>query len=171
MKRRAIAAIPVLLAVSIWPAICTFASIDLSYDPGPGITTKAFNGPPGLFQLVKHDEDDNDQREHPHHNKHHGQHQFCGPYFTSGSGPYFRDYYSADNYANVPPGLRKHLLKTGHLPPGLEKKYERTGQLPPGLQKRLECGQTVPAGLWPYFYPVPDVAYQRVGPLPAESKL
>lgn len=29
---------------------------------------------------------------------------------------YFRDYYSRDKYANLPPGLRKHVLKTGHLP-------------------------------------------------------
>jgi hypothetical protein len=135
------------------------------------MTTKAINSSPEDLQLAKHGDDDGDEGEYPRHHKHHGHHQFCGPYFSSSSVPYFRDYYTQDNYANLPPGLGKHIKKTGHLPPGLEKKYERTGQLPPGLQKRLECGQTVPGGLWPYFYPVPDAAYQRVGPLPADSKL
>jgi hypothetical protein len=70
----------------------------------------------------------------------------------------------------LPPEIRKHVLKMRHLPPGLEKKYERTEQLPPGLQKRFECGQTLPPDYSPYLYPVPDVDYQKVGPLPPDSK-
>ena len=34
----------------------------------------------------------------------------------------------------LPPGLQKHLAKTGQLPPGLQRKLEATGSLPPGLQ-------------------------------------
>ncbi len=43
--------------------------------------------------------------------------------------------------------------------------------MPPGLQKRFECGQTLPPDYSRYLYPVPDVAYQQVGPLPPDSKL
>jgi len=43
--------------------------------------------------------------------------------------------------------------------------------LPPGLQKRFECGQTLPPDYSRYLHPVPDVAYQQVGPLPPDSKL
>ena len=99
------------------------------------------------------------------------QSQPCGHYFKGSSLPYFRDYYSQDNYANLPPGLRKHLQKSGHLPPGLEKKYAQTGQLPPGLQKRFDCGQTFSGDDSPYLYPVPEVVYERLGPLPPDSTL
>ncbi len=34
----------------------------------------------------------------------------------------------------LPPGLQKHLAKTGQLPPGLQRKLEAAGSLPPGLQ-------------------------------------
>ena len=126
----------------------------------------------GLLQIAKHDEGDSDEQdENEHHRRYGHQYLFCGPYFTASSAPYFRDYYSRDDYANLPPGLRKHVLKTGHLPPGLEKKYQRTGQLPPGLRKRFNCGQMLPAEYSPYLYPVPEVAYQKVGPLPPDSNL
>jgi hypothetical protein len=92
-------------------------------------------------------------------------------HFKSSSVPYFRDYYSRDDYADLPPGLRKHVLRAGHLPQGLEKKYERTGQLPPGLQKRFERGQTFPRDDFSHLDPVSEVAYQRVGPLPPDSRL
>jgi len=71
--------------------------------------------------------------------------------------PYFRNYYSQDNYANLQPGLRKHLQKSAHLPPGLEKKYAQTGQLPPGLQKRFDCGQPLSGDDSPYLYPIPTL--------------
>jgi hypothetical protein len=96
---------------------------------------------------------------------------FCGPYFKSEYVPYFRDYYSRNGSANLPPGLQKHLQKSGHLPPGLEKKYQQTGQLPPGLQKNLECGQTISEDDLRSMYPVPYTAYERLGPLPPDSTL
>ena len=116
------------------------------------------------------------QSHHAHSNGSHegtgaAQSQPCGQYFNAASLPYFRDYYSQDNYANLPPGLRKQLHKSGHLPPGLEKKYAQTGQLPPGLEKRFECGQTLPTDYSSYLYRVPDVAYEGVGPLPPDSTL
>ncbi len=97
--------------------------------------------------------------------------QLCGPYFKASALPHFHDYYSRNDYSNLPPGLRKHLAKSGHLPPGLEKKYAETGQLPPGLQNRFECGQTMPPDYSSYLYPVPYVAYERFAPLPPDSQL
>ena len=38
--------------------------------------------------------------------------------------------------AGLPPGLVRHVQRTGQLPPGLQRRLERTGQLPPGLQRR-----------------------------------
>ena len=38
--------------------------------------------------------------------------------------------------AGLPPGLQRHVDRTGQLPPGLQRRLERTGQLPPGLQRR-----------------------------------
>jgi hypothetical protein len=142
--------------------------------PPPSMIRNASTYARGLLQFAKHDGGESDEGdEQGEHDYRYGKHrqQFCGPYFKPSSVSYFHDYYSRDNYANLPPGLRKHVLKTGHLPPGLEKKYERTGQLPPGLQKRFECGQTLPPDYSPYLYAVPDVAYQKVGPLPPDSKL
>jgi hypothetical protein len=156
-----IALIALILSVSMWPP-GSGASMDLAHDPAPGMIRNASTNARGLLQLAKHQEAEPEAYE---------DHQFCGSYFKSSSVPYFRDYYSRNDYANLPPGLRKHVLKRGHLPPGLEKKYERTGQLPPGLQKRFECGQAPPPGYSPYLYPVPAVAYQKVGPLPPDSKL
>lgn len=162
MKRGVITVITLIVTISVWPAGHGLASMDLAHDPAPSTITNASSNPRGLLQLAKHHEADQEGYE---------DHKFCGPYFKSSSVPYFRDYYSRDNYVNLPPGLRKHVLKTVHLPPGLEKKYERTGQLPPGLQNRFECGQTVSRDYLPSLYPVPDVAYERVGPLPPDCKL
>jgi hypothetical protein len=139
------------------------------------------------LQLAKHQDDDsnqgyeqeNESKQHHKNGKHnecedeerYEHQQFCGPYVKSGYVPYFRNYCSQNDYANLPPGLREHIQKTDHLPPGLEKKYERTGQLPPGLQKRFECGQTLPPDYSRYLNPVPDTAYQRIGRLPPDSRL
>jgi hypothetical protein len=161
MKRGMITAMALTLSLSIWPPGIGLTSIDSAHETAGAIRNASTNVR-RFLQFAKHHEADQDAYEN---------HQFCGPYFKSSSVPYFRDYYSRDNYANLPPGLRKHVLKTGHLPPGLEKKYERTGQLPPGLQKRFECGQMLPPAYSPYLYPVPDVAYERVGPLPPDTKL
>jgi hypothetical protein len=141
--------------------------------------------PRSVFQLAKHDDQgsqDGDVKGNSgHHHRHgrphnsaqetYGDGHFCGPYFKPSSVPYFRNYYSRNNYAKLPPGLRKHVQKTGHLPAGVEKKYERTGQLPPGLDKRFECGQALPSTYYSYLYPVPEVAYDRDGPLPPDGRL
>jgi Ni/Co efflux regulator RcnB len=176
VKHGVITVISLLVSVSIWPPASGLAAVDLAHDAAAGMVTNASTNARGLLHIAKQHDGDSDEgeeqgehRNHYRHGKHHQQ--FCGPYFKSSSVGYFRDYYSRDDYANLPPGLRKHVLKTGHLPPGLEKKYERTGQLPPGLQKRFECGQTLSRDYSPYLYPVPDVAYERVGPLPPDSKL
>jgi hypothetical protein len=185
MKHGVLAQMMLVLSVAIWPPVRTLASIDLSCDAAAGMITNAHSTTGRLYQLAKHDGEDNDegdeQGEHGDHHRqgrHHKSEQqtyenryFCGPYFKSSSVPYFRNYYSRDNYANLPPGLRKHVLKTGHLPPGLEKKYERTGELPPGLQKRFGCGETLPADYSPYLYSVPAVGAEKIGPLPPDSKL
>jgi hypothetical protein len=184
MKLGVIIALALMPLPIIWPAAHRVESADLSRDAFAKTVRDASNTR-GLVQLAKHDNQDGHDgveggkhRHRPRHSKHHeaeqeayGAQHFCGPYFKPSAVPYFRDYYSRENYANLPPGLRKHVEKTGHLPPGLEKKYERTGQLPPGLQKRFECGQTMPPDYSPYLYSVPPVAYERVGPLPPDSRL
>jgi hypothetical protein len=186
MKHGAITLITFVLNVSILPPARGLASIDhpRPHASGTKRVTSASASARGLFQLAKkndNDNDDDEEGEHKHSHRHHKHHQaaqeryegqpFCGPYFNQTTARYFRDYYSHDDYANLPPGSRKHVQKTGHLPPGLEKKYECTGKLPPGLQKRFVCGQTVPADYSPYLYPVPDVAEEKIGPLPPDSKL
>jgi hypothetical protein len=173
-----------MLTMSIWPLVRGLPGAYLTSNAAAGLMANASSSARGRIQLAKHVDGDNDQGdeegEHLRH-RHGGRHgpalepgeqqQFCSPYFKSSSVPYFRDYYSRDDYANLPPGLRKHIENTGHLPPGLEKKYRLTGQLPPGLLKRFACGQTMPPDYYPYLYPVPDVAYEKVGPLPPDSKL
>jgi hypothetical protein len=125
--------IALILSVSMWPLGSGLASTDLAHDAAAGMITNASTSTSGLLQLAKHDNGESgegdEEGEHRHHHGHGGRadQHFCGPYFKSSSVPYFRDYYSRDDYANLPPGLRKHVLKTGHLPPGLEKKYESTG--------------------------------------------
>ena len=72
------------------------------------------------------------QSHHAHGNGSHegtgtAQPQPCGQYFNAASKSYFRDYYSQDNYANLPPGLRKQLHKSGHLPPGWRRSTREPG--------------------------------------------
>jgi hypothetical protein len=171
MKGGVIIALALMPGRIIWPAAHGEASGEPARTAVASTIRDASPNTRGLLQLVKHDSDDGDEGGKRGHHRHHKAEYFCGPYFKPSSVPYFRDYYTRDDYANLPPGLRKHVEKTGHLPPGLEKKYERTGQLPPGLQKRFECGQTLPADYSPYLYPVPNVAYERVGSLPPDSKM
>jgi hypothetical protein len=178
MKRGVIIALVLMPFPIIWLAALGFAYVALAPHAIGSMIGDASTYARGLIQLAKHDdqdaEDGDEGGERGHHHRHGKQHNaehFCGPYFKASSVPYFHDYYTRDSYANLPPGLRKHVEKTGHLPPGLEKKYERTGQLPLGLQKRFECGQVGPADYSPYLYPVPAIAYERVGPLPPDSKL
>jgi Ni/Co efflux regulator RcnB len=184
MKHAMIALPALILSLSIWPSARALTAIESGHLRRSGATVRVTREHAAL-QLAEQDDSDQgyeQENEGKHHHKH-GKHneseaeesydhqQFCGPYFKSSYVPYFRSYYSRNDYANLPPGLRKHIQKTGHLPPGLEKKYERTGELPPGLQKRFECGQTLPPDYSRYFYPVPDTAYQRIGRLPPDSKL
>jgi len=186
MKQGMIALVGLILSLSIWPSARARAAVKSAHQEGADATLQ-FVGERAPLQLAKHHDDDGDQsydeevddKHHHKHGKHHENtdeeryehQQFCGPYFKSSYVPYFRNYYSQNDYANLPPGLRKHIQKTGHLPPGLENKYDRTGQLPPGLQKRSECGQTLPSDYSRYLYLVPNVAYQTIGPLPPDSKL
>jgi len=179
-----ITAISFLVAFSAWSVPPVVASISQPY-LAPVVTPASDRSSRPLQIAGHHDnsdvtyDDDGDQEESHHKHKNHhssteqreAERQSCGPYFKPSDLPYFRGYYSENDYANLPPGLRKHVEETGHLPPGLEKKYGRTGKLPPGLQKRFECGQPLPSEDSQYLYPVPDVAYERVGPLPPDSKL
>lgn len=47
----------------------------------------------------------------------------------------YQYYHKAAPSKGLPPGLAK---KGNKLPPGLQKHLDKTGKLPPGLQKRLE---------------------------------
>ena len=176
MKPGVISIIALMLSVSLWPPVPSLAVANFGYSATVGKITNTHTSE--FLQVAKHnDESDKGDKQDKHGRHYEGRgkfyrgQQFCGPYFRPSFVPYFRDYYSRDNYANLPPGLRKHLQKSGHLPPGLEEKYERTGRLPPGLQKRFECGQMLPSGYFPYLYPVPGVAYARFGSLPPDSRL
>lgn len=177
MKQTAFAFLALALSLSLWPATRTLAALGGIHQ----LVATQLSRWRIPDRLAMSDQDDNDRGYHHKHGKRKQQkskseedyehQQFCGPYFRSSQVPYFRNYYSQNNYANLPPGLWKHIQKKGQLPPGLEKKYERTGQLPPGLQKRLECGQTVPPDYRRYFYPVPASAYEQFGPLPPDTSL
>lgn len=65
--------------------------------------------------------------------------------------------YASAPAGSLPPGLEKHLERTGHLPPGLEKHLRRTGHLPPGLEKKL--------------HPASAEVVRCFGPLPANTRL
>ena len=94
--------------------------------------------------------------------KHHeredeGYGNYAGPFFRPVDAGYFNRCYGGVDVSSLPPGLQKHVARTGHLPPGLEKHLERNGQLPPGLQKRMS--------------PVSPCVLERIGPLPPDSRL
>jgi hypothetical protein len=94
--------------------------------------------------------------------KHHergdeGGGNYDGPFFRAADAGYFHQCYGGVDVSSLPPGLQKHVARTGHLPPGLEKHLERNGQLPPGLQKRMS--------------PASPCVLQRIGPLPPDSRL
>ena len=179
MKRARVALIAAMVLSGYQPALGV--ALGAAFGDTTAVTARGFHGIGSPAFRVGHGEVSprlyaQGQSRHAHSNGSHevtgaAQSQPCGEYFKAASLPYFRDYYSQDNHANLPPGLRKQLHKRGHLPPGLEKKYAQTGQLPPGLEKRFECGQTLPTDYSSYLYRVPDVAYERVGPLPPDSTL
>ncbi|GEM_PF-3461257 len=63
-----------------------------------------------------------------------------GRFFNERHYRFVHDYYTANNYANLPPGLKKYLSREGHLPPGLERQRE----LPPGLERPHGPGAWAP---------------------------
>jgi hypothetical protein len=93
------------------------------------------------------------------HHKHgdEGDGNYGGPFFRPVDAGYFHQCYGGTDVSGLPPGLQKHVARTGHLPPGLEKHLARNGQLPPGLQKRMS--------------PASPCVLQRMGPLPPNSRL
>ena len=105
------------------------------------------------------------EKEEKHEWKHHGgeefeEHEgveFEGPFFRSRHRVIFGSYFAPTNIDNLPPGLRKHIERTGHLPPGLEKQLIRNGTLPPGLEANL--------------VPLPPPMLTRFGPLPPYSRM
>ncbi len=82
---------------------------------------------------------------------------YRGPYFTSERVTLIRNYYTPEEIDRLPPGLRKHL--------------ERTGQLPPGLEKKLMVNQPLPPGYLDYMVPAPPQLVGTLGPLPPDSRL
>ena len=97
-----------------------------------------------------------------HHKHEHGDEDanegnYGGPFFRPVDARYFHQCYGGVDVSSLPPGLQKHVARTGHLPPGLEKHLERNGQLPPGLQKRMS--------------PASPCVIERIGPLPPDSRL
>jgi hypothetical protein len=109
------------------------------------------------------------QDQHGQHHKHHKHgrdyesnygyqaYDYRGPYFTQQRITIIRNYYTPEEIERLPPGLRKHLERTGHLPPGLEKK--------------LVVNQPLPPGYLDYMVPAPPQLVNSLGPLPPDSRL
>jgi hypothetical protein len=97
------------------------------------------------------------------HHKYHGDDDdgewahYRGPYFTRDRVVIIRNYYTPEQIEGLPPGLRKHIERTGHLPPGLEKK--------------LAINQTLPPEYDPYLVPAPPQLISTLPPLPPDSSL
>jgi hypothetical protein len=116
----------------------------------------------------KHGHNKHDGKGHKgHKGKHHGDdyadydydyhHHYHGPYFTSQRVTIIRNYYTPEEIEHLPPGLRKHIERTGHLPPGLEKK--------------LVVNEPLPPEYYDYMVPAPPELVTRLGPLPPDSSL
>jgi hypothetical protein len=104
------------------------------------------------------------QEKHHHHHEEaaedsyrHGHHHYRGPYFNDQRVTMIRNYYTPAELDSLPPGLRKHIERTGHLPPGLEKKLVINEPLPPEYV--------------PYMVPAPPPLINTMGPLPPDSQL
>ncbi len=100
------------------------------------------------------------------HHKHHEEAEqedyyrhghYRGPYFNDQRVTIIRNYYTPAELDSLPPGLRKHIERTGHLPPGLEKK--------------LVINQPLPPEYVPYMVPAPPQLVDTMGPLPPDSQL
>jgi hypothetical protein len=96
-------------------------------------------------------------KHHRHGDADEGEGNFGGPFFRPVDAGYFHQCYGGTDVSSLPPGLQKHVARTGHLPPGLEKHLERNGQLPPGLQKRMSSAS--------------PCVLERMGPLPPNSRI
>jgi hypothetical protein len=109
----------------------------------------------------EHGWDHKDYKEGKHHGHDYGEYghpsYYGGPYFTSDRVGLIRNYYTPEEIDRLPPGLRKHLERTGHLPPGLEKK--------------LVINQPLPPQYLDYMVPAPPELVSRLGPLPPDSNL
>ncbi|HZO81783.1 MAG TPA: hypothetical protein VFB33_08815 [Candidatus Binataceae bacterium] len=128
---------------------------------------------PRAQQLARHDKDNDyvepesepyvpPQGKRHQHNKRkakrvEAEENYAGPFFRPAHAGYFRKCYEGADLSALPPGLQKHVEKTGHLPPGLERHLERNGTLPPGLQKRMS--------------PANPCVLGHLGPLPPNSRL
>src|SRR5579875_1160682 len=82
---------------------------------------------------------------------------YGGPYFNPDRVTIIRSCYTPEAIDRLPPGLRKHL--------------ERTGELPPGLEKKLVINQPLPPEYLSYMVPAPPELVSRLGPLPPDSNL
>ncbi len=134
--------------------------------PGAAAARSAATGaisPSSAVLLAKHDEDNDDggapptKPKHGKHHKHDDEGNYAGPFFRPVDAGYFGQCYGGTDVSSLPPGLQKHVARTGHLPPGLEKQLARNGHLPPGLEKRMS--------------PASPCVMQRLGPLPPDSRL
>jgi hypothetical protein len=105
----------------------------------------------------KHHQHGNNYEYDKHYNKHHKYEKYRGPYFTSERVTVIRNYYTPQELDSLPPGLRKHIERTGHLPPGLEKK--------------LAVNQPLPPEYVPYLVPAPPELVNTLGPMPPDSQL
>ena len=116
--------------------------------------------------FAKHGDDSDEVSDNGHKDKHHkhdkdrdqdDDDEGYGPYFTRQRVVIIRDYYTAEQLAGLPPGIRKHLERTGHLPPGLEKKFV--------------VNSTLPTEYVNDFVPAPPELVTQFGPLPPDSRL
>lgn len=112
----------------------------------------------------KHQHEKHQHEKHKHQKERYHKHKgyadevaYHGPYFTTERVTVIRQYYTPETLRGLPPGLRKHLERTGHLPPGLEK--------------RLVVNQTLPPQYLPDLVPAPPELVSRMGPLPPDSQL
>jgi hypothetical protein len=86
----------------------------------------------------------------------HGDNDDQGEYYKDRDREAVRGWYN-EHGSNLPPGLAKR----DQLPPGLKKQLVRRGTLPPGLQKKLQpCPQDLERRLPP---PPPDCAHVLIG--------
>ena len=129
---------------------------------GPGMGGPGTGGPGMGGPGHGHDDEGYEQGHGHNKDKKHGKHaaqekaeeqELGGPFFNQRNKHALRSRYGR----GLPPGLQKHLDRTGHLPPGLEKQLQRNGHLPPGLEKDL--------------YPVSPKTARRFGPVPPNTKL